>query len=99
MFSRQGKPRGRGKIERFFDTINQMCLPTLPGYAPRGTPDRAGQARLSLAELDAAIGRFIIDVYHHRLHGETGQPPQAAGTPAGSCRTCPTRWSAWTCCC
>ena len=39
-----------------------MCLPTLPGYAPRSTPDRAGQARLSLAELDAAIGRFIIDV-------------------------------------
>lgn len=76
-----------------------MCLPTLPGCAPRGTLDRAGQARLSLAELDAAIGRFIIDVYHHRPHGETGQHPRPAGTPAGSRRTCPTRWSAWTCCC
>jgi putative transposase len=60
-----------------------MCLPTLPGYAPRGTPDRAGQARLSLAELDAAIGRFIIDVYHHRPHGETGQPPQARWNAGG----------------
>ena len=60
-----------------------MCLPTLPGYAPRGTPDRAGQARLSLAELDAAIGRFIIDVYHHRPHGETGQPPQARWDAGG----------------
>jgi putative transposase len=66
VFSRQGKPRGRGKIERYFDTINQMCLPTLPGYAPCGTPDRAGQARLSLAELDAAIGRFIIDPFTDR---------------------------------
>ena len=83
VFSRQGKPRGRGKIERYFDTINQMCLPTLPGYAPRGTPDRAGQARLSLAELDAAIGRFIIDVYHHRPHGETGQLPQARWDAGG----------------
>jgi putative transposase len=83
VFSRQGKPRGRGKIERYFDTINQMCLPTLPGYAPRGTPDRTGQARLSLAELDAAIGRFIIDVYHHRPHGETGQPPQARWDAGG----------------
>ena len=60
-----------------------MCLPTLPGYAPRGTPDRAGQARLSLAELDAAIGRFIIDVYHHRPHGETGQLPQARWDAGG----------------
>ena len=83
VFSRQGKPRGRGKIERYFDTINQMCLPTLPGYAPRGTPDRVGQARLSLAELDAAIGRFIIDVYHHRPHGETGQLPQARWDAGG----------------
>jgi putative transposase len=83
VFSRQGKPRGRGKIERYFDTINQMCLPALPGYAPRGTPDRAGQARLSLAELDAAIGRFIIDVYHHRPHGETGQLPQARWEAGG----------------
>jgi putative transposase len=83
VFSRQGQPRGRGKIERYFDTINQMCLPALPGYAPRGTPDRAGQARLSLAELDAAIGRFIIDVYHHRPHGETGHPPQARWDAGG----------------
>ena len=47
------------KVERIFGTFNQMCLPHLPGYAPRGTRDRAGQARLSLAELDQAIGAFI----------------------------------------
>ena len=32
------------------DTVNQMCLSTLPGYAPRGTRDRAALARLTLAE-------------------------------------------------
>lgn len=77
VFSLPGQPRGRGKIERLFNTINQMCLAELPGYAPRGTPDRAKQAALTLPELDAAIGVFIRDSYHQRPHGETGQPPQA----------------------
>jgi putative transposase len=68
--------RGRGKVERIFGTINQMCLPPLPGYAPRGTPDRAGQARLTLAELDDAVGAFIREAYNVTPHGETGMPPQ-----------------------
>ena len=38
VFSRQGKPRGRGKIERYFDTINQMCLPTLARVRPPRHP-------------------------------------------------------------
>lgn len=76
VFSLPGQPRGRGKIERYMNTINQMCLSTLPGYAPRGTPHRAEHAKLSLSELDAAIGAFITSVYHHKAHSETGQPPQ-----------------------
>jgi putative transposase len=76
VFSAVGQPRGRGKIERFFGTVNQLCLSGLPGYAPRGTPDRPGQARLSLAELDTAISRFLTGTYQQRPHGETGQPPQ-----------------------
>jgi putative transposase len=75
VFSLPGQPRGRGKIERLFDSVNQMCLQALPGYAPRGTPDRAGQARLTLPELDAAIGRFLTSDYHHRVHSETRQTP------------------------
>ena len=34
LFSIPGKPRGRGKIELCFLTINQMLLSTLPGYIP-----------------------------------------------------------------
>ncbi|MGH3155249.1 MAG: Mu transposase C-terminal domain-containing protein [Streptosporangiaceae bacterium] len=75
-FSLPGQPRGRGKVERIFGTINQMCLPHLPGHAPRGTRDRAGQARLTLAELDEAIGTFLRDTYNAVPHSETGQPPQ-----------------------
>ena len=83
VFSLPGQPRGRGKVERYMDTINQMCLSALPGYAPRGTKDRAGQARLSLAELDAALGTFIVTVYNNRVHSETGQPPQARWEAGG----------------
>ncbi len=83
VFSQLGQPQGRGKVERYFSTINQMCLPNLPGYAPRGTHDRAGQARLSLAELDTAIGKFILADYNHMPHSETGQPPQARWDATG----------------
>ena len=83
VFSLPGRPRGRGKVERYMDTINQMCLAALPGYAPRGTRDRAAQARLTLAELDAALGTFIVTVYNHRVHSETGQPPQARWEAGG----------------
>ena len=96
VFSIPGRPRGRGKIERLFNTINQMCLPELPGYAPRGTPDRAALAAMTLPELDAAIGRFIRDVYNQRPHGKCRR---RGGTRQGSCRDCPTRSSSSTCCC
>ena len=78
-----GQPRGRGKVERYMGTASQMCLPALPGYAPRGTRDRAAQARLTLAELDAALGEFIVKVCNHRVHGKTGKPPQARWETGG----------------
>lgn len=83
VFSTPGKPRGRGKIERAIQTVNQMCLQALPGYAPAGTPDRAGQAKLTLPELDAAIGRFLTSDYYHRVHSETGQTPAERWSAGG----------------
>ncbi len=32
VFSLPGRPRGRGKVERYMNTINLMCLSALPGY-------------------------------------------------------------------
>jgi putative transposase len=77
VFTLKGQPHGHGKIERLIGTVNQMCLPHLPGYAPRGTPDRAAQAKLTLPELDAAIGRFFREVYNLRPRSETKMAPQA----------------------
>ncbi len=42
IFSLPGKPRGRGRIERFFSTVNEMFLCELDGYAPEGGGVRAG---------------------------------------------------------
>lgn len=75
IFSLPGQPRGRGKIERFFGTVNQLLLSSLPGYAPPGLAARPEQARLRLAELDTALAGWIVRDYHTRRHSETHQTP------------------------
>src|SRR5947209_9992528 len=37
IFSKVKMPRGRGKVERFFRTVNELLLQDLPGYAPEGS--------------------------------------------------------------
>src|SRR5437660_2709124 len=75
VFSEPGMPRGRGKIERFFWTVNQRLLCGLPGYTPAGVPP--AQALLPLSALEGELQRFILDQYHQWPHSETGEPPQA----------------------
>jgi putative transposase len=74
IFSLPGKPRGRGRIERFFSTINEMFLCELDGYAPAGIAVR-GKPTLTLAELDVRLRSFFLDVYHRRECSETKVPP------------------------
>ena len=75
VFSTVGKPRGRGRIERFFATISQRFLPGLPGYAPPGSSTSAPVLRLG--DLDAALRRFLLEDYHQTPHGGTGVSPLA----------------------
>jgi putative transposase len=81
VFSEPGMPRGRGKIERFFRTINQMLLCGLPGYTPAGMPP--AHAVLTLSAFEAELQRFILDHYHQCPHSETGTPPQARWESGG----------------
>ncbi len=74
VFSIAGKPRGRGRIERFFSTVNEMFLCELDGYAPPGGGVR-GKPTLTLAELDSRLRTFLLDVYHRRECAETKTPP------------------------
>jgi len=74
--SAPGRPRGRGKVERLFGTITTELLPTLPGHIPPGNHGRpVTPPALTLSELDAAVGRYIVGTYHRRVHPETGQTP------------------------
>lgn len=76
VFSLPGHPRGRGRIERIFSTINQLCLSALPGYAPPGSEGFHSRPALSLAALDAHLREFFLNDYHQRAHSTTGVPPQ-----------------------
>ncbi len=67
-----GRPRGRGKIERFFEGVSQVLLPRLPGYAPAGA---ALKAELTPAELAAELERFLVEEYHNQTHTTTGFKP------------------------
>ena len=75
VFSEPGMPRGRGKIERFFRTVNQRLLCGLPGYTPAGPP--LAQAVFTVSAFEAELQRFILDQYHQEPHSETGEAPQA----------------------
>lgn len=72
--SEVGMPRGRGKIKRFFQTVDQLFLRQLPAYAPGAPPPL--HAQLTPAELEEGLRAFLLEGYHRRVHGETGQPPQ-----------------------
>jgi putative transposase len=76
VFSRVGQPRSRGRIERFFNTVNQELLDRLPGYAPAGCATQA-QPVLNLQEFTQAWTRFVLQEYHQWPHSATGSPPQA----------------------
>jgi putative transposase len=75
VFSEPGMLRGRGKIERFFRTLNQMLLCGLPGYTPAGK--LADYAALAYTAFESQLEQFILEQYHQQPHSETGEPPQA----------------------
>ena len=73
--STAGVPQGRGKIERLFGTITTELLPELCGFLPPSGAGPPSPPRLSLAELDAALGHWISVSYHARPHSETKIAP------------------------
>ena len=80
-FTWPGQPRGRGRIERFFRTVNEMFLEVQPGYHPQGAPPVT--PTLTLPEFEARWRTWLLDAYHGRVHSETGQPPHARWTAGG----------------
>jgi putative transposase len=75
-----GRPRGRGKIERFFESVSQVLLPRLPGYGPGGTAQKAG---MTLAEMTVELEKFLVDEYHNETHTTTGFKPHERWVAGG----------------
>lgn len=75
IFSTVGRPRGRGKIERFFKSISQILLSRLPGYAPPGSKKKAAGV-LTLEDLARELEAYLVDEYHAKPHSTTGEAPQ-----------------------
>jgi putative transposase len=62
----------------------------LPGYAPAAPSGIAKAFKapkpapvLTLRALDVQLRTFLLDDYHHRVHGETGVPPQVRWEQGG----------------
>ena len=81
VYSTIARPQGLGKIERLFGTLNTELLPELPGYLKHGKP--ATETKLSLADLDRALGSFLVGTYNARTHSEIRVAPQVAWSGNG----------------
>lgn len=73
-------PNMKGKIERFFLTIDRGCLRVLPGHMDatgrsETTAMHHVQTLLTRQQLIREIEKYIVDEYHQRTHSETGRKP------------------------
>jgi putative transposase len=74
-----GRPHFGALIERYIGTLMD-ALRTLPGRTFRNIEDRKHyksdkKACMTLEEIELWIATYIVQVYHCRIHGGTGEPP------------------------
>lgn len=98
--SQPGKPAGRGKIERFFRTVRDQFLVEIADHPD--DPGSAGTPVANLSELNALFTAWVEQVYHQRVHTETGMPPLQRFLAPGPPVPTPAallieafRWSQW----
>jgi putative transposase len=81
IFSKVKVPRGRGKVERFFRTVNELLLQDLPGYAPEGAT--GVEAKLTLPAFEQRFRNWLLSDYHHRRHSEIKCTPASRWEKGG----------------
>lgn len=77
IFSTVGMPRGRGRVERFFQTVNQLFLHELPGFIANEAGRPSTRPRLSLTEFKGLFQDFLLDGYLPRRQRELGTDPKS----------------------
>lgn len=70
IYSQIGQPRGRGKIERFFRTLNQKLLSDLAIILQ----NKRSVHSITLKQLDQIVYKFIIE-YNNTIHSELDMAP------------------------
>lgn len=73
-------PNRKGKIERFFLTLDRGCLRGLPGHMnATGRSETTAayyvQTLLTRKQLVREVEKYIVDEYHQRTHSETRRKP------------------------
>src|SRR6266700_600797 len=69
IFSQVSIPRGRGKIERFFRSVERLLFQDVPGSAPEGST--GVKATLTLPVFEQHFRTWLLEDYHQRIHVET----------------------------
>ncbi|PWZ65693.1 transposase, partial [Staphylococcus pseudintermedius] len=72
MFSKVGVPRGRGKIERFFQTVNQTFLEQLPGYINNND---TSSDLIDFQNFEEKLRYFLIEDYNQKEHSAIQSTP------------------------
>lgn len=69
--------RAKGKIERFWRTLNEQLWCELPGYVGPNVQDRPANVTpaLTLGEIERYLVAYFLAVYHQRIHETTGEAP------------------------
>ena len=74
-------PEWKGSVERYFGTMKGNLIKRLRGATPRAGADKVPKPKdkdvtaFTLAELDAIVGRWVVDFYHQEKHDGLGMPP------------------------
>jgi putative transposase len=71
--STPGRPQGRGKIERFFRTVEEQFVVEIAGNGL--FHHDPGEAAGDLFKLNELFKAWVETVYHRHTHSETGQAP------------------------
>jgi putative transposase len=79
VFSTPGKPRGRGRIERFFRTINEMFLCELDGFGKQ----KRRKPSLSIEQFEERFRTFLFETYHRQPHKSLKTAPAARWEEGG----------------
>ena len=70
--------RSKGKIERWFRTLEEMLIAYLDGYIGSSPQQRPAKVtpKLSLDQLREQIIDFILNTYHERVHSQIKTTPR-----------------------